>query len=149
MIEWQVGHPRSHNFFTMVAAEHESKLASHTEAMLWEYISDAPPDASKYEETYWDKYHVGYVGSGGGATSDAAFQDQGKTKVEPDDVVAPQRPWAFECPYATVVDPNRTQENPGCNRCNSGPTGIADCSSVARWKYVDGVRVRDRVRVKN
>ena len=137
MIEWQVGHPRSHNFFAMVAAEHEGKLASHTEAMLWEYISDAPLDAAKFEEPYWDKHHVGYVGSGGGATSEAAFQAQDKIKIEPGDVVAPQRPWAFECPYAMVVDPNRTQENPGCSECNSGPTGIADCGSVARWKYPD------------
>ena len=111
-------------------------LASHTESMLWEYINDAPADAPKYEGTYWDKYHVGYVGSNGGATSDAAFEAQNKIKLEPDDEVAPQRPWAFECPYGTVIDPNRTQEKPGCNnRCNSGPTGIADCSSVARWKY--------------
>ena len=77
------------------------------------------------------------MGSGGGATSEAAFLAQDKIKIEPDDVVAPQRPWAFECPYAMIVNLTRTHEHPGCNGCNSGPMGIADCASVARWKYPD------------
>ena len=103
-------------------------LATQTEEMLWEYLDDAPDDAETYEGEYWDKYHVGYEESASSGT-DADFEAQGRTKLGDDDDVAPQRPWAFECPYDTVVDPNRTQESPGCSVCNSGPTGIPDCAT--------------------
>ena len=134
-VEWQVGHPRSHNFFTLVRAEDEAMLATQTEAMLWEYLADAADDAETYEGEYWEKYHVGYQESASKGT-DANFEAQGRTKLANDDDLAPKRPWAFECPYSTVVDPNRTDENPGCGACNSGPTGISGyCATVARWRY--------------
>ena len=138
-IEWQVGHPRSHNFFTMVKAEDEPKLASHTEKILFEYINDAPPDALKYESEYWNKFHVGYNkpsnGAGGGALSDKNFEDQGRTKVADDDEVAPRRPWAFECPYGTVATPdpatNKT-EKPNCGQCAT--RGRRGTSTAPRWR---------------
>ena len=134
-LEWQVGHPRSYNFFVLVAAEDEDKLPSHTEAMMWDYLNSAPSNATRYEGAYWDKYHVGYLGTGG-ASSNTDYVNQGRTLLAADDPVAPKRPWAFECPYGTVVDPDRSVENPGCpegrtgpTRCNSGPTGISQCGS--------------------
>ena len=57
-VEWQVGHGRTYNFFILVAAEDEDKLATHTEKMMWEYLRSAPPNAAKFEGPYWDKYHV-------------------------------------------------------------------------------------------
>ena len=51
------------------------------------------------------------------------------------DTNVPVRPWAFECPYGTVVSPTRTQENPNCPQCNSGPTGISQCNTVRTWRY--------------
>ena len=57
-VEWQVGHGRTYNFFVLIAAEDEDKLATHTEKMMWEYLRSAPPNAAKFEGPYWDKYHV-------------------------------------------------------------------------------------------
>ena len=32
----QVGHPRSHNFFVLIKADDEERMAEHTEAMMWD-----------------------------------------------------------------------------------------------------------------
>ena len=72
-------------------------LATQTEEMLWEYLDDAPDDAETYEGEYWDKYHVGYLGTGGPPSEDT-YVAQGRTKVAADDPLVPTRPWAFECP---------------------------------------------------
>ena len=32
----QVGHPRSHNFFVLINADDEERMAEHTEAMMWD-----------------------------------------------------------------------------------------------------------------
>ena len=155
----QVGHPRSFNFFILVNADDEDKLALHTERMMWDYIRSAPPSAERYVGPYWDKYHVGFVGGAGAAPSNDVYVSQGRTMVPEAEIgnVAPRRPWAFECPYSTVVQPNRAEENPNCNsgtrpRCNSGPTGItnAQCRSMSLWSYSQRDRVSDvRVSYRN
>ena len=99
------GPPAQLQFFILVAAEDEDKLALHTEAMLWEYLNEAPPGASGFEGPYWDKYHVGYVGSNGGATSQDVYVAQGRTMSTPHRQDVPTRPWALSAHTARSCRP--------------------------------------------
>ena len=107
-------------------------------------LRSAPASAESYIGPYWDKYHVGYVGGSGAASSQGSYVAQGRTMIgnahDHTDPVAPTRPWAFECPYSRVVTADREQENPNCraqSNCNSGPTGISrqQCDTMRLWTY--------------
>ena len=110
---------------------------------MWDYIRSAPPSAERYVGPYCDKYHSGFVGGAGAAPSNDVYVSQGRTMVPEAEIGTWRRGGrVFECPYSTVVQPNRAEENPNCNSgtrppCNSGPTGItnAQCRSMSLWSY--------------
>ena len=96
-VEWTTGHPGSFSYFVLLSAEHEARLASHSEAMMRDYFRDAPDDAY-WGGPEWDKTHFGWEKGVGGVYSLSVFENnEGKTPLSAGDPDYRERPTAFEC----------------------------------------------------
>lgn len=100
-LEWSNGHYRSTHYFAVVRARDEHRLASVNDALLEDYLSAAPSDATKYEGAYWYKRHFGWTDrqTKGGASSHAEYLAEGKTEIAPGDADYIERPEAFLCSH--------------------------------------------------
>ena len=101
-VEWTTGHPGSFSYFVLLSAEHEARLASHSEAMMRDYFRDAPADAywggPEEGPSQWDKTHFGWEKGVGGVYSLSVFENnEGKTPLSAGDPDYRERPTAFEC----------------------------------------------------
>ena len=68
LIEWMGGHPGSFHWFSVLRADNEDKLAMLTEAVLHEYVNDAPPDACYMDSPLYERFHYGWTGNALGAS---------------------------------------------------------------------------------
>lgn len=57
-VEWATGHPGSYYYFVVLKSTDEDKLNLHNEALLNEYLADAPDSALLYTDYRFQKYHV-------------------------------------------------------------------------------------------
>ena len=85
-IEWSNGHSRSTNFFALLRAEHEYRLASVNKPLLEEYLREAPAGAvsnAEYAGPQWRKRHLGWASrqAKGNADSHADFLAEGKVNI--------------------------------------------------------------------
>jgi len=57
-IEWATGHPGSYYYFVVLQAGDEGKLALHNEAMLNQYLDEAPASAHLYSDPRYQRMHI-------------------------------------------------------------------------------------------
>ena len=131
-IEWTTGHPGSDSFFVLLAAEEEERLASHTEALLRDYLNSAPEEARRRlrYDSPWDKVHAGCVGSAslGCSYSESVFLEiEGKVRLTPNDTDWMERPEAFACSALGSTTGDR-QSQVGRVPCN-------EVSSLKLYRY--------------
>ena len=114
MIEWMTGHGGTFHYFVILKAEHEERLGDISEAVINEYLADAPDDAyymrdsrdaaraqtiaPKYRKLHWGFPGQTATGPGQGA-SHQAYTNQGKTVVNEGDGLGEwlERPESFLC----------------------------------------------------
>ena len=100
LVEWTNGHPRSTHYFVLLPAAREAELSTLSEAVLEQYLRDAPTSAVRYEGPAWQKRHWGWTDrqARGGANDHSEFISEGKIEVtDPSDPYYLQRPSAFFC----------------------------------------------------
>ena len=100
------GHPGSYHYLIVLKATDEAQMATHSEAMLNDYL-DTAPAAATLTGVYHRKLHYGWTAksrAGGDEPTHNNFLARGLTKVEAADAEFVSRPEAFACAnYGSVT----------------------------------------------
>ena len=83
-IGWSSGHGGP-VYIALINAEDEDKLRRHSQYdnyILRRYLAEAPPSAkTRYQDEFWDKYHLGYSGPRGGSASIQLYEGWGSERM--------------------------------------------------------------------
>ena len=105
LIEWASGHPGSYHYLIVLKATDEAQMATHSEAMLNDYL-DTAPAAATLTGVYHRKLHYGWTAksrAGGDEPTHNNFLARGLTRWRRRTPVV-SRPEAFACAnYGSVT----------------------------------------------